>query len=164
MKVLNQMNTWLRGLMLVMASVLLLSACGNPTKSDLMAIGKVMADTGYTPAINEQYQKRLQTAKNEAEAKAIVEEMLAIFEKVPPALNTLSLKTEEGKTIRDDLSQGMAQVLQGTKQAMTLSPSDTAGAMEAQKLIMTGQQQMMKGQNAFMVAAGREGLENGKDK
>lgn len=158
----NQMRNWVRSIMLVAASVLLLSACGSPEKSDLIAIAKVMADTGYTPQMNQVYQQRLQGVKNEEEAKVIVNEMLAIFEKVPAGLNALSLKTDEGKAIRNDLAQGMQQVLEGTRAAMTLSPQDQAGVLAAQKKIMAGQQQLMQGQNKFMVAAGREGLETGK--
>ncbi|WP_418605004.1 hypothetical protein ACNR0F_01670 [Kingella kingae] len=121
-----------------------------------------MADTGYTPQMNQVYQQRLQGVKNEEEAKVIVNEMLAIFEKVPAGLNALSLKTDEGKAIRNDLAQGMQQVLEGTRAAMTLSPQDQAGVLAAQKKIMAGQQQLMQGQNKFMVAAGREGLETDK--
>ena len=84
--------------------------------------------------------------------------MLQYFEKVPAGLNALSMKTDEGRGIRDDLSQGMDKVIRATKQALTLSPKDTAAMMEAQKLALEGQQQLLQGQNKFMVAAGREGI------
>ena len=111
----KNIRQWFRNTVLVLAGVMLLAACGNPVKSDLQAIAKVIHDTGYTPAKNQEYQQRLRQAKNEAEPKA-------------------------------------------TKQALTLSPKDTAAMMEAQKLALEGQQQLLQGQNKFMVAAGREGI------
>ena len=155
MKIIRQ---WFCNAVLVLAGVMLLAACGNPAKSDLQAIAKVISDTGFTPAKTQEYQQRLRQAKSEAEVKATLGEMAQYFEKVPASLNALSLKTDEGRGIRDDLSQGMDKVIRATKQALTLSPKDTAAMMEAQKLALEGQQQLLQGQNKFMVAAGREGI------
>ena len=154
----KNIRQWFRNAVLVLAGVMLLAACGNSAKADLAAIAKVMVDTGYSPQKNQEYQLRLQQAKSEAESKAIVAEMLQYFEKVPAGLNALSMKTDEGRGIRDDLAQGMDKVIRATKQALTLSPKDTAAMMEAQKLALEGQQQLLQGQNKFMVAAGREGI------
>ena len=155
MKIIRQ---WFCNAVLVLAGVMLLAACGNPAKSDLQAIAKVISDTGFTPAKTQEYQQRLRQAKSEAEVKATLGEMTQYFEKVPAGLNALSMKTDEGRGIRDDLSQGMDKVIRATKQALTLSPKDTAAMMEAQKLALEGQQQLLQGQNKFMVAAGREGI------
>ena len=143
----KNIRQWFRNAVLVLAGVMLLAACGNSAKADLQAIAKVMVDTGYSPQKNQEYQLRLQQAKSEAESKAIVGEMLQYFEKVPAGLNALSMKTDEGRGIRDDLSQGMDKVIRAT-----------AAMMEAQKLALEGQQQLLQGQNKFMVAAGREGI------
>ena len=154
----KNIRQWFRNAVLVLAGVMLLSACGNSAKADLQAIAKVISDTGYTPAKNQEYQQRLRQAKSEAEVKATLGEMTQYFEKVPAGLNALSMKTDEGRGIRDDLAQGMDKVIRATKQALTLSPKDTAAMMEAQKLALEGQQQLLQGQNKFMVAAGREGI------
>ena len=154
----QNIRQWFRNAVLVLAGVMLLAACGNPAKSDLQAIAKVISDTGYTPAKNQEYQQRLRQAKSEAEVKATLGEMTQYFEKVPAGLNALSMKTDEGRGIRDDLAQGMDKVIRATKQALTLSPKDTAAMMEAQKLALEGQQQLLQGQNKFMVAAEREGI------
>ena len=154
----KNIHQWFRNAVLALAGVMLLAACGNPAKSDLQAIAKVLVETGYTSEKNQEYQQRLRQAKSEAEVKATLGEMTQYFEKVPAGLNALSLKTDEGRSIRDDLSQGMDKVVRATKQALTLSPKDTAAMMEAQKLALEGQQQLLQGQNKFMVAAGREGI------
>lgn len=137
---------------------MLLAACGNPVKSDLQAIAKVIHDTGYTPAKNQEYQQRLRQAKNEAEAKATLGEMTQYFEKVPAGLNALSLKTDEGRSIRDDFSQGIDKFVRGAKQVIAAPANDSQAQEAASKLVLEGLQQFMQGQNKFMVAAGREGI------
>ena len=155
MKIIRQ---WFRNAVLVLAGVMLLAACGNPVKSDLQAIAKVIHDTGYTPAKNQEYQQRLRQAKNEAEAKATLGEMTQYFEKVPAGLNALSLKTDEGRSIRDDFSQGIDKFVRGAKQVIAAPANDSQAQEAASKLVLEGLQQFMQGQNKFMVAAGREGI------
>ena len=60
----KNIRQWFRNAVLVLAGVMLLAACGNPAKSDLAAIAKVMVDTGYSPQKNQEYQLRLQQAKS----------------------------------------------------------------------------------------------------
>ena len=154
----KNIRQWFRNAVLVLAGVMLLSACGNPVKSDLQAIAKVIHDTGYTPAKNQEYQQRLRQAKNEAEAKATLGEMTQYFEKVPAGLNALSLKTDEGRSIRDDFSQGIDKFVRGAKQVIAAPANDSQAQEAASKLVLEGLQQFMQGQNKFMVAAGREGI------
>ena len=154
----KNIHQWFRNAVLVLAGVMLLAACGNPVKSDLQAIAKVIHDTGYTPAKNQEYQQRLRQAKNEAEAKATLGEMTQYFEKVPAGLNALSLKTDEGRSIRDDFSQGIDKFVRGAKQVIAAPANDSQAQEAASKLVLEGLQQFMQGQNKFMVAAGREGI------
>ena len=154
----KNIRQWFRNAVLVLAGVMLLAACGNPAKSDLHAIAKVISDTGYTPAKNQEYQQRLRQAKNEAEAKATLGEMTQYFEKVPAGLNALSLKTDEGRSIRDDFSQGIDKFVRGAKQVIAAPANDSQAQEAASKLVLEGLQQFMQGQNKFMVAAGREGI------
>lgn len=154
----KNIRQWFRNTVLVLAGVMLLAACGNPVKSDLQAIAKVIHDTGYTPAKNQEYQQRLRQAKNEAEAKATLGEMTQYFEKVPAGLNALSLKTDEGRSIRDDFSQGIDKFVRGAKQVIAAPANDSQAQEAASKLVLEGLQQFMQGQNKFMVAAGREGI------
>ena len=154
----KNIRQWFRNAVLVLAGVMLLAACGNPAKSDLQAIAKVISDTGYTPAKNQEYQQRLRQAKNEAEAKATLGEMTQYFEKVPAGLNALSLKTDEGRSIRDDFSQGIDKFVRGAKQVIAAPANDSQAQEAASKLVLEGLQQFMQGQNKFMVAAGREGI------
>ena len=154
----QNIRQWFRNAVLVLAGVMLLAACGNPVKSDLQAIAKVIYDTGYTPAKNQEYQQRLRQAKNEAEAKATLGEMTQYFEKVPAGLNALSLKTDEGRSIRDDFSQGIDKFVRGAKQVIAAPANDSQAQEAASKLVLEGLQQFMQGQNKFMVAAGREGI------
>ena len=154
----KNIHQWFRNAVLVLAGVMLLAACGNPAKSDLQAIAKVIYDTGYTPAKNQEYQQRLRQAKNEAEAKATLGEMTQYFEKVPAGLNALSLKTDEGRSIRDDFSQGIDKFVRGAKQVIAAPANDIQAQEAASKLVLEGLQQFMQGQNKFMVAAGREGI------
>ena len=154
----KNIQQWFRNAVLVLAGVMLLAACGNPAKSDLQAIAKVIYDTGYTPAKNQEYQQRLRQAKNEAEAKATLGEMTQYFEKVPAGLNALSLKTDEGRSIRDDLSQGTDKLVRGAKQAIAAPAQDSQAQEAANRLAMEGLKQLLQGQNKFMVAAGREGI------
>ena len=149
---------WFRNAVLVLAGVMLLAACGTPAKSDLQAIAKVIADTGYTPAKNQEYQQRLRQAKSEAEVKATLGEMTQYFEKVPAGLNALSLKTDEGRSIRDDLSQGTDKLVRGAKQAIAAPAQDSQAQEAANRLAMEGLKQLLQGQNKFMVAAEREGI------
>ena len=149
---------WFRNAVLVLAGVMLLAACGNPAKSDLQAIAKVIYDTGYTPAKNQEYQQRLRQAKSEAEIKATLGEMTQYFEKVPAGLNALSLKTDEGRSIRDDLSQGTDKLVRGAKQAIAAPAKDSQAQEAANRLAMEGLKQLLQGQNKFMVAAEREGI------
>ena len=149
---------WFRNAVLVLAGVMLLAACGNPAKSDLQAIAKVISDTGYTPAKNQEYQQRLRQAKSEAEVKATLGEMTQYFEKVPAGLNALSLKTDEGRSIRDDLSQGTDKLVRGAKQAIAAPAQDSQAQEAANRLAMEGLQQFVQGLNKFMVAAEREGI------
>ena len=149
---------WFRNAVLVLAGVMLLAACGNPAKSDLQAIAKVISDTGYTPAKNQEYQQRLRQAKSEAEVKATLGEMTQYFEKVPAGLNALSLKTDEGRSIRDDLSQGTDKLVRGAKQAIAAPAQDSQAQEAANRLAMEGLKQLLQGQNKFMVAAEREGI------
>ena len=155
MKILRQ---WFCNAVLVLAGVMLLAACGNPAKSDLQAIAKVISDTGYTPAKNQEYQQRLRQAKSEAEIKATLGEMTQYFEKVPAGLNALSLKTDEGRSIRDDLSQGTDKLVRGAKQAIAAPAKDSQAQEAANRLAMEGLKQLLQGQNKFMVAAEREGI------
>ena len=53
----QNIRQWFRNAVLVLAGVMLLAACGNPAKSDLQAIAKVMVETDYTPAKNQEYQQ-----------------------------------------------------------------------------------------------------------
>ena len=154
----KNIRQWFRNTVLVLSGVMLLAACGNPVKSDLQAIAKVIHDTGYTPAKNQEYQQRLRQAKNEAEAKATLGEMTQYFEKVPAGLNALSLKTDEGRSIRDDFSQGIDKFVRGAKQVIAAPANDSQAQEAASKLVLEGLQQFMQGQNKFMVAAGREGI------
>ena len=154
----KNIHQWFRNAVLVLAGVMLLAACGNPAKSDLQAIAKVIYDTGYTPAKNQEYQQRLRQAKNEAEAKATLGEMTQYFEKVPAGLNALSLKTDEGRSIRDDLSQGTDKLVRGAKQAIAAPAQDSQAQEAANRLAMEGLKQLLQGQNKFMVAAEREGI------
>lgn len=154
----KNIRQWFRNAVLVLAGVMLLAACGNPVKSDLQAIAKVIHDTGYTPAKNQEYQQRLRQAKNEAEAKATLGEMTQYFEKVPAGLNALSLKTDEGRSIRDDFSQGIDKFVRGAKQVIAAPANDSQAQEAASKLVLEGLQQFMQGQNKFMVAAEREGI------
>ena len=154
----KNIHQWFRNAVLVLTGVMLLAACGNPAKSDLQAIAKVISDTGYTPAKNQEYQQRLRQAKNEAEAKATLGEMTQYFEKVPAGLNALSLKTDEGRSIRDDFSQGIDKFVRGAKQVIAAPANDSQAQEAASKLVLEGLQQFMQGQNKFMVAAGREGI------
>ena len=154
----KNIRQWFRNAVLVLAGVMLLAACGNPAKSDLHAIAKVISDTGYTPAKNQEYQQRLRQAKNEAEAKATLGEMTQYFEKVPAGLNALSLKTDEGRSIRDDFSQGIDKFVRGAKQVIAAPANDSQAQEAASKLVLEGLQQFMQGQNKFMVAAEREGI------
>ena len=154
----KNIRQWFRNAVLVLAGVMLLAACGNPVKSDLQAIAKVIHDTGYTPAKNQEYQQRLRQAKNEAEAKTTLGEMTQYFEKVPAGLNALSLKTDEGRSIRDDFSQGIDKFVRGAKQVIAAPANDSQAQEAASRLAMEGLQQFMQGQNKFMVAAGREGI------
>ena len=149
---------WFRNAVLVLAGVMLLAACGNPAKSDLQAIAKVISDTGYTPAKNQEYQQRLRQAKSEAEVKATLGEMTQYIEKVPTSLNALSLKTDEGRSIRDDLSQGTDKLVRGAKQAISAPAQDSQAQEAANRLAMEGLKQLLQGQNKFMVAAEREGI------
>ena len=149
---------WFRNAVLVLAGVMLLAACGNPAKSDLQAIAKVISDTGYTPAKNQEYQQRLRQAKSEAEVKATLGEMTQYFEKVPAGLNALSLKTDEGRSIRDDLSQGTDKLVRGAKQAIAAPAQDSQAQEAANRLAMEGLKQLLQGQNKFMVAAEREDI------
>ena len=154
----KNIHQWFRNAVLVLAGVMLLAACGNPAKSDLQAIAKVIYDTGYTPAKNQEYQQRLRQAKSEAEVKATLGEMTQYFEKVPAGLNALSLKTDEGRSIRDDLSQGIDKFVRGTKQVITAPAKDSQAQEAASRLAMEGLQQFVQGLNKFMVAAEREGI------
>ena len=154
----KNIRQWFRNAVLVLAGVMLLAACGNSAKADLQAIAKVIHDTGYTPAKNQEYQQRLRQAKNEAEAKATLGEMTQYFEKVPAGLNALSLKTDEGRSIRDDLSQGIAKFVRGTKQVIAAPAKDSQAQEAASRLAMEGLQQFVQGLNKFMVAAEREGI------
>ena len=154
----KNIRQWFRNAVLVLAGVMLLAACGNPAKSDLQAIAKVIYDTGYTPAKNQEYQQRLRQAKSEAEVKATLGEMTQYFEKVPASLNALSLKTDEGRSIRDDLSQGTDKLVRGAKQAIAAPAQDSQAQEAANRLAMEGLKQLLQGQNKFMVAAEREGI------
>ena len=154
----KNIQQWFRNAVLVLAGVMLLAACGNPAKSDLQAIAKVIYDTGYTPAKNQEYQQRLRQAKSEAEIKATLGEMTQYFEKVPAGLNALSLKTDEGRSIRDDLSQGTDKLVRGAKQAIAAPAKDSQAQEAANRLAMEGLKQLLQGQNKFMVAAEREGI------
>ena len=154
----QNIRQWFRNAVLVLAGVMLLAACGNPAKSDLQAIAKVISDTGYTPAKNQEYQQRLRQAKSEAEVKATLGEMTQYFEKVPAGLNALSLKTDEGRSIRDDLSQGTDKLVRGAKQAIAAPAQDSQAQEAANRLAMEGLKQLLQGQNKFMVAAEREGI------
>ena len=154
----KNIRQWFRNAVLVLAGVMLLAACGNPTKSDLQAIAKVISDTGYTPAKNQEYQQRLRQAKSEAEVKATLGEMTQYFEKVPAGLNALSLKTDEGRSIRDDFSQGTDKLVRGAKQAIAAPAHDSQAQEAANRLAMEGLKQLLQGQNKFMVAAEREGI------
>ena len=154
----KNIHQWFRNAVLVLAGVMLLAACGNPAKSDLQAIAKVIYDTGYTPAKNQEYQQRLRQAKSEAEIKATLGEMTQYFEKVPAGLNALSLKTDEGRSIRDDLSQGTDKLVRGAKQAIAAPAKDSQAQEAASRLAMEGLQQFVQGLNKFMVAAEREGI------
>ena len=154
----QNIRQWFRNAVLVLAGVMLLAACGNPAKSDLYAIAKVISDTGYTPAKNQEYQQRLRQAKSEAEIKATLGEMTQYFEKVPAGLNALSLKTDEGRSIRDDLSQGTDKLVRGAKQAIAAPAQDSQAQEAANRLAMEGLKQLLQGQNKFMVAAEREGI------
>ena len=154
----KNIRQWFRNAVLVLAGVMLLAACGNPAKSDLQAIAKVISDTGYTPAKNQEYQQRLRQAKSEAEVKATLGEMTQYIEKVPAGLNALSLKTDEGRSIRDDLSQGTDKLVRGAKQAIAAPAQDSQAQEAANRLAMEGLKQLLQGQNKFMVAAGREGI------
>ena len=154
----QNIRQWFRNSVLVLAGVMLLAACGNPAKSDLQAIAKVIYDTGYTPAKNQEYQQRLRQAKSEAEVKATLGEMTQYFEKVPAGLNALSLKTDEGRSIRDDLSQGTDKLVRGAKQAIAAPAKDSQAQEAANRLAMEGLKQLLQGQNKFMVAAEREGI------
>ncbi len=154
----KNIQEWFRNAVLVLAGVMLLAACGNPAKSDLQAIAKVISDTGYTPAKNQEYQQRLRQAKSEAEVKATLGEMTQYFEKVPAGLNALSLKTDEGRSIRDDFSQGTDKFVRGTKQVIAAPAKDSQAQEAASRLAMEGLQQFVQGLNKFMVAAEREGI------
>ena len=154
----KNIRQWFRNAVLVLAGVMLLSACGNPAKSDLQAIAKVISDTGYTPAKNQEYQQRLRQAKSEAEVKATLGEMTQYFEKVPAGLNALSLKTDEGRSIRDDFSQGIDKFVRGAKQVIAAPAQDSQAQEAASRLALEGLQQFLQGQNKFIAAAGREGI------
>ena len=154
----KNIRQWFRNAVLVLAGVMLLAACGNPAKSDLQAIAKVISDTGFTPAKNQEYQQRLRQAKSEAEVKATLGEMIQYFEKVPASLNALSLKTDEGRSIRDDFSQGIDKLVRGAKQAIAAPAKDSQAQEAADRLTTEGLQQFVQGLNKFMVAAEREGI------
>ena len=104
----KNIRQWFRNAVLVLAGVMLLAACGNPAKSDLAAIAKVMVD--------------------------------------------------EGRSIRDDFSQGIDKFVRGAKQVIAAPAQDSQAQEAASRLAMEGLQQFVQGLNKFMVAAEREGI------
>ena len=100
----------------------------------------------------------MRQAKSEAEVKATLGEMTRYFEKVPAGLNALSLKTDEGRSIRDDYSQGIDKFVRGAKQVIAAPANDSQAQEAASRLALEGLQQFLQGQNKFIAAAEREGI------
>lgn len=150
-------------LLLLTAAVSLLAACsGSPEKRDIAAIAKAMQETGITPQINSEYQAKLQAAKTEAEAEAVVQEMLVFMEGIPNKLNRLDLATPQGREIRDGLSQGIEKIVSGTRELLNTDSRNEAALLAIQKKMLAGQQEMLEAHNQFLVLAGKHGFEQQK--
>ena len=146
---------------LLLGSIALLAACSNPEVEDLKAISEAVKATGYSKEANQKFQDRLMAAKSEEEQKAIVEEMLVFFRPLPEKLNALNLQSEEGKAIRNNLSQGMGEMVAGIEKGFQLDakdPNNAAAMMEAQKQMMSGQQKLMAAQTQLAAAAAKHKL------
>lgn len=161
-KVFSVAAALIRPFVLLGAAVLLLAACGNAEKSDLMAFGQAIKETGYTQQTHQQFQARLATAQSEEEVKTILNEMFAIFDAVPPKLDAVPMKSEEVKKLRDDFSSSLRALLTSTRGMMELDSADPAAAEQAavlQKNMMEAQTKLLDAQNRLMVLAGKHGLE-----
>lgn len=156
----QQMGAYLRRFGLLAATACVLAACGaNAAKSDLQAIAEVFKQTGFSPSLEQEYQERMKNAKSEEDLKVIVQDMAGVIGQAGPKLQALSLKTEEGKSIRDQLAKGMTQVAAGMQKSLTIDPRDVQAQVALSQELQQGQKAVMQGFAEFSALAKKEGID-----
>lgn len=149
---------YLRHFLMMVAVALTLTACDNPEKSDLDAISQVMTQSKLGKEYG-QLQQRLTKVTSEAEVFMLLDEMAGLMKQLPSELDGLSLKTDEGKSIRDKLSEGISRMTTVFEKAREISLAPMQKQLAWQQEMQEAQQIFVQALTEFADLAKKEGIE-----
>lgn len=151
----------LRQMAVLVLGATLLAGCGEVSeKADLLKISTVLYNTGLSQKAQLEYQTKLQNVKTEEEAKQIIGDMVALLEKTPAQLESLDLKTEPAKAVRDKLAKGLRGVVESTREMTTLDmKKDAEKVMQIQAKLLQAQKDLMEAQQEYIELAKKQGID-----
>ena len=156
------MNLWQKiGKLLLTAlccGVLFTTACGgNPEKQDVIALGKAFKEMGYEGK-DQEFKQKMQSVKSEDDMKAVLEEFLPMLEKTPQEIRKLTMKSEEGKKLQQEMADGIEKQVGIVRKSLTIDNNDMEAVMQLQKEATEAQMQFQKAQMHLAELIGKHGL------
>lgn len=155
-----KMNLWQKiGKLLFTAlccGVLFTTACGgNPEKQDIIALSKAFKDYAGK---DQEFQQKMKTVQTQEDVKAVIAEYVPLFEKTPQELRNLTMKSEEGKKLQQELADGYEKIANITHKMLNTDLTDQAAMIELNKESTEVQMQMQKTLVRISELAGKHGL------
>lgn len=156
------MNLWQKiGKLLLTAlccGVLLTTACsGNPEKQDIIALVKVFKEMGYEGK-DKEFKQKMQSVTNEADMKAVIEEFLPLLDKTPQEIRKLTMKSEEGKKLQQEMADGIEKQIGIIRKSLTIDSNDMDAMVQLNKEATESQMQFQKAQMHLAELIGKHGL------
>lgn len=155
---LQNMTKRISQIFLFMSCSFMLAACSNPEKSDIQAIERVLTESKISPASQQELQQQLTKSSSEQEIKDILTATITQTETVAINLEKLEMRSEEGKEIRNLLSQGFIGTANNTQKAFKIRASDEAQMRMLEQDLLIAQNKVQQGFERFKVLAEKNGI------
>lgn len=100
---------------------ILLSACGNDIKSDIIRLDEAIIATGISEESLASIEHEMEDAKSPEQIMSAAKRLQEQIERYTQAINALSFKTDEVRAIRDELGQNSMDISQALNELSELN-------------------------------------------
>ena len=111
----------IRHFLLASALCLVLSACGNDIKSDIILLDQAVTQSGMNDSAIQDLQKEVAAAKSPEEFTQAAAKIRDQYQSYHQAINTLDFKTDEVRGIRDELSTQSGDLISSLDEFVNLN-------------------------------------------